>query len=71
MTVIREVTHRHITACHYTEGKKYMIWYYAEDNPMKSVGVVQVRGLKEPLSDKELIQHIDKLWERYHREVME
>lgn len=69
MKTILEVTHRNVTACHYMEGKKYMIWYYAGGDPKKTVGVVQVRGLKEPLTERELIQHIDKLWERYHKET--
>lgn len=68
MTVFNEVTHRNVTACHYKEKNKFMIWYYAGGNPTKTVGVVQVRGIKEPLTEKELINHIDKLWERFHEE---
>lgn len=67
MKTLLEVTHRNVTACHYMEKKKYMIWYYAAGNPMKSVGIVQVRGIKEPLTEQELKHHIDKLWERYYK----
>lgn len=35
---------------------------------MKTVGIVQVRGLKKALAEKELETHIDKLWERYYKE---
>lgn len=65
---MQEVTHRHVTAVHYKDGAKYMIWYHIEDQPQKSVGAVQVRGIKEPLTKGELIHHIDKLWERYYAE---
>lgn len=64
MNTLCEVTHRHVTAVHYKEGKKYMIWYYAGGDPKKTVGIVQVRGISEPLTETELKHHIDKLWER-------
>ena len=60
--------YRGITADHYMDGKKYMIWYYITGNPYKTVGIVQVRGIREPLTEEELRHHIDKLWERYHKE---
>ena len=66
MKFLCEVTYRGITASHYLEDKKYMIWYYIKDRPLKTVGFVQVRGITEPLTAEELIIHIDKLWERYH-----
>lgn len=68
MKIFAEVTHRHVTANHYMEGKKYMIWYHLEGKPQKSIGVVQVRGIHEPLTEDELKHHIDKLWERYYQE---
>lgn len=71
MKFLSEVTHRRITAEHYMEGKKYMIWYHGEGNPQKSVGFVQVRGINEPLTEQELKHHIDKLWERYYAEKEE
>ena len=45
-----------------------MIWYYADEDPEKTVGVVQVRGISEPLTETELKHHIDKLWERAKNE---
>ncbi len=66
MTFLAEVTHRGVTAVHYMESKKYMIWYHKKGNPLKTLGFVQVRGLKEPLTDGELKHHIDKLWEEYY-----
>jgi hypothetical protein len=68
MTILSEITHRGVTATHYSEGKKYMIWYYKADEPSKTIGVVQVRGLNKPLTEDELKVHIDKLWDRYHAE---
>lgn len=68
MKMLREATHRGVTAEHYLENGKYMIWYHKKGNPMKTVGIVQVRGLKEALTEKELETHIDKLWERYYKE---
>ena len=64
--VLCEATHRGITASHYLEDKKYMIWYYKEKHPYKTIGFVQVRGIDEPLTTDELKMHIDKLWERYY-----
>ena len=66
MKFLSEVTHRGITACHYLENKKYMIWYYKAGEPMKTVGIIQVRGINEPLTERELKIHIDKLWDRYY-----
>lgn len=68
MKFIGEVTHRKVTAVHYTEGNKYMIWYHLEGKMDKSIGCIQVRGLKEPLTEEELKMHIDKLWERFYAE---
>lgn len=68
MKFLSEVNYRGVTAVHYLEDKKYMIWYHKKGNPSKTVGFVQVRGLKEPLTDIELKIHIDKLWERYYAE---
>ncbi len=66
MTFLTEVSHRGVTAVHYLENKKYMIWYHKAGDPYKTVGFVQVRGLKEPLTDSELKNHVNKLWERYY-----
>lgn len=33
---------------------------------MKTVGIIQVRGISEPLTEKELKIHIDNLWDRYY-----
>ena len=66
MKFLLEVTHRGVTACHYLENKKYMIWYYKAGEPMKTVGIIQVRGISEPLTEKELKIHIDNLWDRYY-----
>ena len=68
MQIISEVTHRGVTAIHYLENKKYMIWYHKKDNPMKTVGFVQVRGISKPLTENELKVHIDKLWDRFYEE---
>ncbi len=68
MKSLDSVTHRHVTAEHYMDGSKYMIWYYLEHHPEKTVGIVQVRGLSQALTRDELKIHIDKLWERYHKE---
>lgn len=68
MKFLCEVSHRGVTATHYLEDKKYMIWYYKEHEPYKTIGFVQVRGINEPLTKEELKMHIDKLWERYYRE---
>ena len=67
---LREVTHRNVTAEHYLEGKKYMIWYHLAHkyDYKNTVGIVQVRGIKEPLSEEELKHHIDKLFERSRKE---
>lgn len=65
MRLICEVTHRHVTACHYREGAKYMIWYYKEHEPNKTIGIFQIRGLSASLTEKEVREHIDKLWDRY------
>ncbi len=63
---ISEVTHRGVTAVHYLENRKYMIWYHKKGDPRKTVGFVQVRGISKPLTDGELRMHIDKLWKRYY-----
>lgn len=63
-----EVTHRHITAEHYQEDGKYMIWYHLEGNPFKTIGMIQVRGIKKPLTEDELKTHIDKLLEESHKQ---
>ena len=63
-----DVTHRGITAVHYIEKGQYMIWYHKENDPYKSVGFIQVRGISNPLTVDELKVHIDKLWERYKKE---
>ena len=68
MNTLCEVTHRGMTAVHYLDSKKYMIWYYKKNNPYETVGIVQVRGIHEPLTKDELKIHIDKLWERYYKE---
>lgn len=65
MKELLQVTHRGVTADHYIENKKYMIWYYKENYPLKTIGFVQVRGLTRPLTEAELKTHIDKLWESY------
>ena len=67
MKWLNSVTHKHVTAEHYLENNKYMIWYYKEKDPYKTIGFVQVRGLKEPLTKEELVLHIDKLWEEFHK----
>ena len=54
MKVLAELTHRGVTVCHYLENKKYMNWYYKAGEPMKTVGIIQVRGISEPLTEKEL-----------------
>ncbi len=68
MKSLSSVTHRHLTAEHYLDGRKYMIWYYIEGHPEKTLGILQVRGLKEPLTKEELKKHIDKRWDEYYRE---
>ncbi len=66
MKFLCEVDHRGVTASHYLENGKYMIWYYKVGDPMKTVGFVQVRGINQPLTKDELKMHVDKLWERYY-----
>lgn len=66
MKVLAELTHRGVTACYYLENKKYMIWYYKAGEPMKTVGIIQIRGISEPLTERELKIHIDNLWDRYY-----
>ena len=66
MKVLAELTHRGVTVCHYLENKKYMNWYYKAGEPMKTVGIIQVRGISEPLTERELKTHIDNLWDRYY-----
>ena len=61
------VTYRHITAEHYIENGKYMIWYHLEGKPNKTIGFIQVRGLKDFLTKEDLKKHIDKLWETYKK----
>ncbi len=66
---LKEVTHRCITATHYLENKKYMIWYRLDkEHGGKTIGFVQVRGLNRPLTEEELKTHIDKLIERSRSE---
>lgn len=65
---LREVDHRNLTASHYMEGQKYMIWYYITGKPYKTYGFVQIRGLTRPLTEEELRHHIDKVWESYYAE---
>lgn len=64
-TELEEVTYRKITAVHYYEKGKYMIWYHIEKKPEKTLGILEVRGLKQPLTKDELKKHIDKRWEEY------
>ncbi len=45
---LTDVTYRHITANHYLDGEKYMIWYHIEGRPNRTIGIIQVRGLKSP-----------------------
>ncbi len=66
MKTLLTVTHRHITAEHFLEDSKYKIWYHLEGQPLKSIGILEVRGLKEPLTEEELKKHIDKRWEEYY-----
>ena len=68
MVTLCEITYRGVTAVHYVQSGKYMIWYHKKGDPMKTVGIVQVRGLKGALTEKELETHIDKLWEGYYKE---
>lgn len=65
------VTYRGITAEHYREGKKFMIWYHKKGSHSykDTVGIVQVRGISDFLTEAELRTHIDKLWERYYKNV--
>lgn len=60
------VTHRGVTADHYREGKKYMIWFYKAGSVDKDIGTVQVRGIHEPLTKAELKKMIDGLWQDYY-----
>ena len=63
-----EVYHRGVVAEHYLEKKKFMIWYHLDkDHGYKTIGIVQVRGIKELLTKEELKVFIDKLWERYRQ----
>ncbi len=66
MKFITSVEHRNIVADHYLEDGKFMIWYHTKDFK-KTVGFVQIRGIREPLSENELKHHIDKLWEEYYK----
>ncbi len=61
------VTRRGVTADHYIENGKYMVWYYKAGDPYKTVGFVQIRGISKPLTEAELKVHIDKLWEEYYK----
>ena len=45
-----------------------MIWYHLEGNPFKTIGMIQVRGIKKPLTEVELKTHIDKLLEESHKQ---
>ena len=62
------VTHRGVSADHYIENGKYMIWYHkpGKYGYKDTIGMVQVRGLKKPLAETDLQKHIDKLWEEYY-----
>ena len=65
-----EVTHRGITAEHYMDGKKYMVWMY-KDTPtdrFKFLSDYQVRGINKPLTKEDLIVHIDKYIEDCKKE---
>lgn len=62
------VTYRGITAEHYLDGKKYFIHYYKPEMPWKTLAILEVRGLKEPLTPEELKHHIDCRWNDYYRE---
>lgn len=64
-----EATHRSITAEHFKEDGKFMIWYHkaGKYDYDHSIGFVQVRGIKEPLTEDELKTHIDKMIERAYR----
>ena len=66
-----EVTHRGITAEHYMENNRYMIWYHKAGDYRKNVGIVQVRGINKPLTKDELVNHINKLWDQYYKEYKE
>jgi len=70
MKYLESVDHRGVTAEHYIEDKKYMIWYHkiGKYGYKDTVGIVQIRGLTKPLTEEELKTHIDKLWERYYKE---
>lgn len=59
-------TSNHVTAEHYKENGKYMIWYHIEGkyDYKHTIEIVQVRGLTKMLSKDELIVHIEKLRER-------
>lgn len=65
---LASVTYRGLTADHYMDGKKYYIHYYKPGMPWKTLMIVQVRGLKEPLTEEELKHHIDCRWNDYYRE---
>ena len=69
MKFLCEVTYRHVTAEHYLENKKYMIWYHLEKQYYKTIGFVQVRGISEPLTRDQLRVHIDKLIDRAERDL--
>lgn len=42
-----------------------MVWVHLENQPYKTVDIYQVRGIKEPLTEKDLTLHIDKIWAEY------
>ena len=71
MKYLLEVTHRGITAEHYMDGKKYMVWMYKNTptEKYKFLSDYQVRGLKEPLTKEDLIIHIDKFIEQCKKEI--
>ncbi len=66
-----EVTHRGITADHYMEGKKYMVWLYhhTKEKKYRTLANYQVRAISEPLTEEDLRNHIDKYIEGCLKEI--
>ncbi len=67
MKILREITYKKITACHYMDGKKYKVWFFMvlkDKKKIESIVDYQIRGLKEPLTEGELKIHIEKVIER-------
>ncbi len=67
-----EVTHRGITADHYMDGKKYMVWLYhhTQKEKYKTLAVYQVRAISEPLTEEDLIIHINTYVEWCKKEIL-